>query len=113
MQTGLGRCGAAFAYQRMGLEPDIVTVAKTLAGGLPMGAAVVGGRAEGVLVPGDHGSTFGGGPVVAAAALAVLDLLEEPGLFERVEAIAARVWRRGSSGLVDAGVATRRPAAGP
>jgi len=85
VQTGLGRCGAAFAYQRYGLEPDVVTVAKTLAGGLPMGAVIVGERGEGVFAPGDHGSTFGGGPVVAAAAHAVLDLLEEPGLFSRVE----------------------------
>jgi len=103
VQTGLGRCGATFAYQRYGIEPDIVTVAKTLAGGLPMGAAVVGGRAEGVLGIGDHGSTFGGGPVVAAAALAVLDLLEAPGLFEQVEWLGQRLegWLRG---LVDAGV---------
>jgi acetylornithine/N-succinyldiaminopimelate aminotransferase len=85
VQTGLGRCGAPFAYQRLGLEPDVVTVAKSLAGGLPMGAAILGGRAEGVLTVGDHGSTFGGGPVAAAAALAVLDLLEEDGLFARVE----------------------------
>jgi acetylornithine aminotransferase len=75
----------------------VVTVAKTLAGGLPMGAALVAGRAEGVLEPGDHGSTFGGGPVVAAAALAVLDLLEEEGLYERVEELGARLegWLRG------------------
>ncbi|MHB9114217.1 MAG: aspartate aminotransferase family protein [Thermoleophilia bacterium] len=97
VQTGLGRCGAPFAYRRFGLSPDVITVAKTLAGGLPMGAALVGGRATGVLEPGDHGSTFGGGPVVAAAALAVLDLLEEEGLFERVEEVGARLegWLRG------------------
>ena len=105
VQTGLGRCGAAFAYERYGLLPDVVTIAKTLAGGLPMGAAVIGGRAEGVLGPGDHGSTFGAGPVVAAAANAVLDLLEEPGLFERVELLGARLetWLRR---LVRAGTAT-------
>jgi acetylornithine aminotransferase len=103
VQTGLGRCGAPFAYQRYGIEPDIVTAAKSLAGGLPMGAAVVAGRAEGVLGIGDHGSTFGGGPVVAAAALAVLDLLEAPGLFDQVEELGQRLeaWLRG---LVDAGV---------
>lgn len=103
VQTGLGRCGAPFAYQRYGIEPDIVTVAKTLAGGLPMGAAVVAGRAEGVLGIGDHGSTFGGGPVVAAAALAILDLLEAPGLFDQIEVLGQRLeaWLRG---LVDAGV---------
>ena len=103
VQTGLGRCGAPFAYQRYGIQPDIVTVAKSLAGGLPMGAAVVAGRADGVLGIGDHGSTFGGGPVVAAAALAVLDLLEAPGLFDQVEILGQRLegWLRG---LVDAGV---------
>jgi acetylornithine aminotransferase len=103
VQTGLGRCGAPFAYQRYGIEPDIVTMAKSLAGGLPMGAAVVAGRAEGVLGLGDHGSTFGGGPVVAAAALAVLDLLEAPGLFDQVEVLGQRLeaWLRG---LMDAGV---------
>jgi acetylornithine/N-succinyldiaminopimelate aminotransferase len=91
VQTGLGRCGAPFAYQRFGLRPDIVTAAKSLAGGLPMGAAIVGGQAAGVLGPGDHGSTFGAAPVVAGAALAVLDLLDEPGLFERVEERGAQL----------------------
>ncbi|HZK48099.1 MAG TPA: aminotransferase class III-fold pyridoxal phosphate-dependent enzyme, partial [Thermoleophilia bacterium] len=96
VQTGLGRCGAFFAYQRFGLNPDVVTVAKTLAGGLPMGGTVVAGRAEGVIVAGDHGSTFGGGPVVAAAALAVLDLVEGDGLFAAVEDAGARLegWLR-------------------
>jgi acetylornithine/N-succinyldiaminopimelate aminotransferase len=96
VQTGLGRCGAFFAYQRFGMSPDVVTVAKSLAGGLPMGATVVGGRAAGVIVPGDHGSTFGGGPVVAAAALAVLDLVEVEDLFERVEEAGVRLegWLR-------------------
>ncbi len=105
VQTGLGRCGAAFAYQRFGLLPDIVTIAKSLAGGLPMGATVVGGRAAGVLGVGEHGSTFGAGPVAASAALAVLDLLEEPGLFERVEARGDRLegWLRR---VVEGGAAT-------
>lgn len=104
VQTGLGRCGRAFAYQHYGLDPDIVTSAKSLAGGLPIGACIARKRAEDVFRPGDHGSTFGGGPVVAAAALAVLDLLEEPGLFERVEELGARLesWLQK---LVDAGVA--------
>jgi len=103
VQTGLGRCGAPFAYQRYGVAPDIVTVAKSLSGGLPVGAAVVAGRAEGVLGIGDHGSTFGGGPVVAAAALAVLDLLEAPDLFDQVESLGQRL-ERWLNGLVDAGV---------
>lgn len=91
VQTGLGRCGAPFAYQRYELDPDVVTVAKSLAGGLPMGAAIARKRAEGLLGQGDHGTTFGGGPVPAAAALAILDLLGEPGLFERVEEAGQRL----------------------
>lgn len=96
VQTGLGRCGDVFAYRRYGLEPDIVTVAKSLAGGLPMGATIARGRAVDVLEAGDHGTTFGGGPVPGAAALAVLDLLNEEGLFERVEQAGARLegWLR-------------------
>jgi len=91
VQTGLGRCGAAFAYQRFGLEPDVITVAKSLAGGLPIGAVIARNEAEGVLGLGDHGSTFGGGPVVAAAALAVLNLIAADGLFETVETLGARL----------------------
>ena len=104
VQTGLGRCGAPFAFQRYGLEPDIIAVAKTLAGGLPMGAAVVRGKAADVLVAGDHGSTFAGGPVPAVAGLAIMDLLEEPGLFARVEERGGRLegWLRR---LADAGAA--------
>ncbi len=91
VQTGLGRCGASFAYQRYGLDPDVITVAKSLAGGLPMGATIARGSAQDVLTAGEHGTTFGGGPVPGAAALAVLDLLEEPGLFARVEEAGARL----------------------
>lgn len=96
VQTGLGRCGAVFAYQRYGLYPDVVTTAKSLAGGLPMGAAIVRGRAAGVLGPGEHGSTFAAGPLVSAAALAVLDLLAEEGLLEAIERKGARLesWLR-------------------
>jgi acetylornithine/succinyldiaminopimelate/putrescine aminotransferase len=96
VQTGLGRCGAAFAYQRYGLDPDLVTLAKSLGGGLPIGACIARNRALGVFGPGDHGSTFGGGPVVSAAALAILDLLAEEGLFSRVEELGVRLegWLR-------------------
>lgn len=96
VQTGLGRCGAPFAFQRYDLDPDVVTVAKSLAGGLPMGATIARLRGLGVLGEGDHGTTFGGGPVPAAAALAILDLLAEPGLFERVEQAGSRLegWLR-------------------
>ena len=71
--------------------PDALTTAKALAGGLPMGALITGERLSGVLVPGDHGSTFAGGPVVAAAAHAALDVLEEPALLARVTALGERL----------------------
>ncbi|NLE73622.1 MAG: aminotransferase class III-fold pyridoxal phosphate-dependent enzyme [Actinobacteria bacterium] len=104
IQTGLGRCGAPFAYQRYGLNPDVVTLAKSLAGGLPIGATIARNAAANVLTAGDHGTTFGGGPVPGAAALVVLDLLEEPGLFARVEQAGRRLegWLQR---LVDKGAA--------
>lgn len=77
VQTGNGRTGALYAYQLYGIEPDVVTTAKGLAGGLPIGAALIGARAEHVLLSGDHGSTFGGNPVCCAGALAVLDEMDD------------------------------------
>lgn len=77
VQTGNGRTGALYAYQLYGVEPDVVTTAKGLAGGLPIGAALIGARAEHVLGSGDHGSTFGGNPVCAAAALSILDRIDD------------------------------------
>ena len=77
VQTGNGRTGALYAYQLYGVEPDVVTTAKGLAGGLPIGAALIGARAEHVLGSGDHGSTFGGNPVYAAAALSILDRIDD------------------------------------
>lgn len=76
IQTGMGRTGALFAYQQMGIVPDGLTLAKALAGGLPMGACLMGERAQQALGPGDHGSTFGGNPVCAAGALALLRQLD-------------------------------------
>jgi predicted acetylornithine/succinylornithine family transaminase len=75
VQSGLGRTGLMWAHQHSGAVPDVMTVAKGLGGGLPLGATLVGERAD-VLAPGDHGSTFGGNPVAAAAGLAVLDVIE-------------------------------------
>lgn len=72
VQTGIGRTGQLFAYQTLGYRPDVITVAKGLAGGLPMGAVLASGAAAEVLNAGSHGSTFGGNPICAAAALAVL-----------------------------------------
>jgi acetylornithine/LysW-gamma-L-lysine aminotransferase len=81
VQTGFGRTGRMFAYQHYGLQPDLVCVAKSIAGGLPMGATLIGERL-GQLPIGSHGSTFGGNPVLCAASLAALDVLEEEKLPE-------------------------------
>ena len=85
VQTGVGRIGSWFAFQRAGVIPDVVTLAKGLAGGLPLGAMIAVGAASGLLGPGEHGSTFGGNAVSCAAALAVLDVIARDGLLARVE----------------------------
>src|SRR5262245_54442289 len=79
IQTGIGRTGRWFAHQHAGIVPDVMTVAKALAGGVPIGACLAGPRAD-VLEPGDHGSTFGGNPLACAVGLAVLRTIEEEGL---------------------------------
>ena len=75
----MGRTGTLWAYEQTGVVPDAITVAKALGGGLPIGALVTGERLADTLQAGDHGSTFAGGPVVAAAALAALELIDDPG----------------------------------
>jgi acetylornithine aminotransferase len=87
VQTGVGRTGTWFAHQAEGVEPDLVTLAKGLGGGLPIGALLAFGDAAGLLGPGSHGSTFGGNPVSCAAALAVLDTVESEGLLARAAAL--------------------------
>ena len=77
VQTGNGRCGALYAYMRYGIEPDVVTTAKGLGGGLPLGACMMGSRVENVLGFGDHGSTFGGNPACCAGALNVLSRIDD------------------------------------
>ncbi len=84
VQSGLGRTGRLFAYEHAGIVPDILTLAKPLGGGLPLGAVLVREDLAQAVRPGDHGSTFGGNPVACAAALAVLDRLTEPGFLEAV-----------------------------
>jgi acetylornithine/succinyldiaminopimelate/putrescine aminotransferase len=88
----VGRTGSLWAYEPLGVVPDAMTLAKGLGGGMPIGALVIGERLAGVFAPGDHGSTFGGGPVVAAAANAVLDVIDDPaflsGVHERGERLA-------------------------
>ncbi|MBC2866756.1 acetylornithine transaminase [Streptomyces mexicanus] len=86
VQTGIGRTGAWFAYQaHEGVLPDVVTLAKQLGGGLPLGATVAFGRAADLFQPGQHGTTFGGNPVACAAGLAVLDTIEAEGLLDHVK----------------------------
>ena len=77
VQAGMGRTGTFFAYEQLGIRPDLVTLAKGLANGLPMGALLAGERAAPGFVPGDHGSTFGGNPVAAAAAAAVVEAIDD------------------------------------
>jgi acetylornithine/succinyldiaminopimelate/putrescine aminotransferase len=77
VQTGIGRTGSLWAYEQLGVVPDAMTLAKGLGGGLPIGALVIGPRLADVFAPGDHGSTFAGGPVVSAAAHAVLDVVDD------------------------------------
>jgi acetylornithine/N-succinyldiaminopimelate aminotransferase len=77
VQTGVGRTGSFFAFEQLGLRPDAVTLAKGLANGLPIGCLLVAGEVAGAFEPGDHASTFGGNPVVCAAAAAVCDVLDE------------------------------------
>lgn len=77
VQTGIGRTGSLFAYQQYGILPDAVSFAKGIAGGLPMGGFLANEKCRDVMSPGTHGSTFGGNPVCASAALAVLDVLDE------------------------------------
>ncbi|MCV2492029.1 acetylornithine transaminase, partial [Geodermatophilus sp. YIM 151500] len=90
VQTGTGRTGHWFAHQADGLQPEVITLAKSLGGGLPMGALLAFGAAADLLTAGSHGSTFGGNPIVAAAALAVLDTIRDEGLLERAKELEHR-----------------------
>jgi acetylornithine/N-succinyldiaminopimelate aminotransferase len=84
IQCGMGRTGTLWAWQQLGVRPDVMTVAKGLGGGMPIGACVTDPAHADVLQPGDHGSTFAGGPVICAAANAVLDVVEDPGVLGAV-----------------------------
>jgi acetylornithine/N-succinyldiaminopimelate aminotransferase len=91
VQCGLGRTGTLWAYEDAGVVPDLMTSAKALGGGLPIGALICGPRLADVLEPGDHGSTFAGGPVTCAAAHAVLDVVCDPALLASVRELGARL----------------------
>jgi acetylornithine aminotransferase len=90
VQTGTGRTGHWFAHQADGLQPDLITLAKALGGGLPLGAVLAFGDAADLMTAGSHGSTFGGNPIAAAAALAVLDTIRDEGLLERAKELEHR-----------------------
>jgi len=102
VQCGLGRTGRLFAYEEAGVAPDLLTLAKPLAGGLPMGAVLLSARVAGAIQPGDHATTFGGGPFVASVARAVLRRVSDPDFLadvrrkgERIEAALAALVGRG------------------
>jgi acetylornithine/N-succinyldiaminopimelate aminotransferase len=85
VQTGMGRTGDLFAYKRLGVVPDVMSLAKALGGGFPIGAVLASSEAASGMGPGSHGSTFGGNPLAIAAANAVLDVMLKPGFFDHVQ----------------------------
>jgi acetylornithine aminotransferase len=103
VQTGMGRTGSWFMHQSDGVAPDVITLAKALGGGLPMGALLAFGKAADLLTAGSHGSTFGGNPISAAAALAVLDTIRDEGLLERAKELEHR-FTAGIEGLGHPGI---------
>jgi acetylornithine aminotransferase len=107
VQCGIGRTGAWFAHQRAGIKPDVMTLAKGLGSGVPIGACLAAGRAAGVFKPGNHGSTFGGNPLACTAALTTLDVIEKDGLMARAVHVGdlirngMRAALAGASGVAD------------
>ena len=91
IQTGMGRTGSLWAYEQLPVRPDVMTTAKALGGGLPVGACVTSPETAGVLERGDHGSTFAGGPLIAAASLAAFGVLDDPELLRRVRDLGDRL----------------------
>ena len=94
VQTGMGRTGRFFAYEHAGIKPDIVTLAKALGGGLPIGAMIARAEIASSFTPGSHGSTFGGNPVACAAALGVIDALEQDGVLENASSVGGYILER-------------------
>lgn len=107
VQCGIGRTGKWFGYQHSGMTPDVITLAKGLGSGVPIGAIAAQGRAAGVFTPGSHGTTFGGGPLVCAAGITTLKTMQEDALLQNAEAIglyliqAFKQALEGSPGVVD------------
>jgi len=100
VQSGMGRTGTWFAWQGYSVQPDLFTLAKSLADGIPMGALVSNAKCADVFTPGSHASTFGGNPVAAAAALAVIEVIEEEGLLARATEVG-NLFREALQGFVD------------
>ncbi|MBO4495040.1 MAG: aspartate aminotransferase family protein [Clostridiales bacterium] len=94
VQTGIGRTGTLFAYEQYGIQPDIMTLAKGLAGGVPIGAVLANKMASTGFAPGDHGSTFGGNPLACAAGLAVLEEIESKNLLGNVNTVSAYLQKK-------------------
>ena len=107
VQCGIGRTGRWFGFQHAGIRPDVVTLAKGLGSGVPIGACLTAGRAAGLFAPGNHGSTFGGNPLACAAALETLAVIEDDQLMENAETVGASIREgfrealTGLSGVVD------------
>jgi acetylornithine aminotransferase len=91
VQTGIGRTGQWFGFEHENVQPDVVTLAKGLGGGLPLGATIAYGRTAQLLQPGDHGTTFGGNPVACAAANAVLDVIESKKLMQSTRVFERKI----------------------
>lgn len=94
IQCGMARSGEMFAWQHYGVKPDVMTVAKALGNGLPIGAFLASGKAAAAMVPGDHGTTYGGNPLVTAGASAVLDIYEKRDMVSHVKEIGAYLWEK-------------------
>lgn len=94
IQCGMGRTGAMFAWQKYGVKPDVMTTAKALGNGVPIGAFLASGKAATAMAPGDHGTTYGGNPFVTAAAAKVLELFETRNIVEHVKEIGEYLWEK-------------------
>jgi acetylornithine/N-succinyldiaminopimelate aminotransferase len=94
IQCGMGRTGSLFAHEAAGIAPDIMTIAKAIGGGFPLGAVLATERAAAAMVAGSHGSTYGGNPLACAVGLAVMDEVATPAFLEQVRARAGFLWQR-------------------
>jgi len=106
IQTGMGRSGQWFGFQHNDIKPDVMTLAKALGNGVPIGVCLAGGKAAKVLQPGNHGSTFGGNPLVSAAALAVIDTMEKEDLVSRAQQLGTQLIDAFSAKLANNGHVT-------